>query len=93
MGQRHKLTALQVKNAKPGTKLGDGGGLRLDTDQNGNRAWIFRFTSPRTGRERFMGLGSADDVPLASARERASAPRKSASCSPRASIRSTSAMP
>jgi hypothetical protein len=53
----HKLTALAVKNAKPGDRLSDGGGLRLDVDRAGNRQWIFRFTSPLTGRERYMGLG------------------------------------
>jgi integrase len=65
------LTALQVKNAKAGDKLGDGGGLRLDTDKNGNRSWVFRFTSPVTGKERFMGLGPARDVTLAQARDAA----------------------
>jgi len=65
------LTALKVKNAKPGEKLTDGGGLRLDVDRNGNRSWVFRFTSPVTGKERFMGLGPADDVGLADAREAA----------------------
>lgn len=65
------LTALQVKNAKPGDRLTDGGGLRLDVDQNGNRAWVFRFTSPVTSKERYAGLGSAADVPLAQARDAA----------------------
>ncbi|HWZ07973.1 MAG TPA: Arm DNA-binding domain-containing protein, partial [Bradyrhizobium sp.] len=65
------LTALQVKNAKPGDKLGDGGGLRLDVDRNGNKSWIFRYTSPATGRERYMGLGPAGDVTLAQARDAA----------------------
>ena len=65
------LNALQVKNAKPGARLSDGGGLRLDVDRNGNRSWIFRFTSPTTGKERYAGLGSADDVSLAMAREAA----------------------
>ena len=69
------LTALQVKNAKPGEKLGDGGGLRLDVDRNGNKSWVFRYTSPTTGRERFMGLGPARDVSLATARELASEAR------------------
>lgn len=50
------LTVLRVKNAKPGEKLTDGGGLRLDVDRNGNGSWIFRFKSPVTGKERFMGL-------------------------------------
>ena len=66
-----RLTALHVKNAKPGDKLSDGGGLRLDVDHKGNRAWVFRFTSPATGKERWMGLGSVDDVPLQKAREAA----------------------
>jgi integrase len=63
------LTALQVKNAKPGDKLADGGGLRLDVDRNGNKSWVFRFTSPTTGKERFMGLGPLRDVSLAQARD------------------------
>jgi len=69
------LTALAVKNAKPGDKLGDGDGLRLDVDKNGNANWVFRFKSPVTGRERFMGLGPIRDVGLAGAREAASAAR------------------
>jgi integrase len=69
------LTALRVKNAKPGDKLGDGSGLRLDVDHNGRRSWVFRFTSPVTGKERFMGLGSANDVTLAQARDAATVAR------------------
>ena len=65
------LTALQVKNAKPGDKLGDGGGLRLDVDHAGRKSWIFRYTSPVTGKERFMGLGPLRDVSLAQARDAA----------------------
>lgn len=65
------LTALRVKNAKPGDKLTDGGGLRLDVDRNGNGSWILRFKSPVTSRERFMGLGPVADVALAAARDAA----------------------
>jgi integrase len=65
------LTAVQVKAAKPGERLLDGKGLRLDVDAHGNKAWILRFTSPTTGKERYMGLGSAAEVALAEARERA----------------------
>jgi integrase len=65
------LTVTQVKNAKPGDRLSDGGGLRLDVDKNGNASWIFRFKSPTTGRERYMGLGPFGDVTLAMARESA----------------------
>jgi integrase len=72
------LTALEVKNAKPITlengerspnKLSDGDGLRLDVDKNGNRSWVFRYTSPTTDKERYMGLGSADKVTLVEARD------------------------
>jgi integrase len=69
------LTALRVKNAKPGEKLGDGDGLRLDVDKNGNASWLFRFKSPVTGKERFMGLGPLRDVGLADAREAKTAAR------------------
>src|SRR5882762_701722 len=69
------LTALAVKNAKPGDKLGDGGGLRLDVDRNGNKSWVFRFTSPATGKERFMGLGPVRDVTLSQARDAAAEAR------------------
>lgn len=70
------LTALAVKNAKPGDKLGDGGGLRLDVDKNGNRSWVFRFTSPTTGKERYAGFGSASEVTLAEARDARDEARK-----------------
>lgn len=69
------LTALRVKHAKPGDKLADGDGLRLDVDKNGNASWVFRFKSPVTGKERFMGLGPIRDVGLAEAREAASVAR------------------
>jgi integrase len=70
------LTALQVKKAKPGDKLADGGGLRLDVDPRGGRSWVFRFKSPVTGKERYMGLGPASDVSLAQAREAAEEARR-----------------
>jgi hypothetical protein len=70
------LTALAVKNAKPGDKLADGGGLRLDVDKNGNRSWVFRYTSPTTGKERYAGFGSAAEVSLADARDARDEARK-----------------
>jgi integrase len=70
------LTALQVKKAKPGDKLSDGGGLRLDVDARGGCSWVFRFKSPVTGKERYMGLGSASDVSLSQAREAAGEARR-----------------
>jgi hypothetical protein len=54
---RHRLSARQVASAQPGNKLSDG--LRLDVDVRGGRSWVFRYKSPVTGKERYMGLGSA----------------------------------
>ncbi len=71
-----KLTALKVKNARPGDRLADGEGLRLDVDDDGNASWILRFTSPTTGRERFMGLGPLRAVSLSAARDAADDARR-----------------
>jgi len=73
----HKLTALRVKNAKPGDRMSDGGGLRLDVDRNGNGSWCFRYTSPATGRERFMGLGPLRTLPTVNSARRSSGWRPS----------------
>lgn len=63
------LTALQVKAlVKPG-RYPDGDGLRLDVKGPSQRAWVYRFTSPKTGKERYMGLGPYPEVSLAEARE------------------------
>src|SRR5882672_3176093 len=70
MGTLNRLAAKRVDHAKAGEKLSDGGGLRLDVDKQGNRSWVFRYTSPATDKERYMGLGSADNVTLAEAREK-----------------------
>lgn len=70
----HRLTVLAVTRAKPGMHS-DGGGLWLRV-QPTVRAWLFRYTSPTTGRERRMGLGSSPDVTLADARSSASDARK-----------------
>lgn len=50
-----KLKAVQIKNAKTGQRLQDGGGLYLERTAAGGR-WIFRFQLD--GRRRDMGLGS-----------------------------------
>lgn len=70
----NRLTVLAVTRAKPGMHS-DGGGLWLRVQPIG-RAWLFRYTSPGTGRERRMGLGSAQDIALAAARSAASDARK-----------------
>lgn len=70
------LTAAKVKNAKPGDRLADGDGLRLDVDGNGNASWVFRFKSPVTAKERYLGLGPLRDVSLSEARDLAADARK-----------------
>ena len=56
------------ETAKPG-KYSDGGNLYLIVSRSGARKWVLRFTW--RGRAKEMGLGSADRVPLADAREKA----------------------
>lgn len=86
LGGKHKLTALQVRNARKAGRYGDGAGLYLAvTPAQGstaeknpeavNRSWLFIFTAP-DGRRREMGLGSADLVSLADARDEAEKARK-----------------
>ena len=71
------LTALKVKNAKPGRHV-DGRGLCLLVKDSGARTWVLRMQ--KDGRRRDYGLGSALDVSLAEARDAASALRRNNSC-------------
>lgn len=69
------LTAVVVKNAKPG-RHADGGGLHLLVKDSGARSWVFRFML--NGKTRDVGLGpaaGADAISLAAARDRAAALR------------------
>jgi len=62
-----KLTARGVQAARDGVHA-DGGNLYLVVRNGGlGRSWVFRYT--RSGRAVQMGLGSASDRSLASARE------------------------
>jgi integrase len=70
------LTAKQVEHAKPGARLGDGGGLWLFVAASGTKSWMFRFTSPVTRKPREMGLGPASVIKLPDARDAALAARK-----------------
>lgn len=63
-----KLTALSVKNAKPG-RHGDGKGLHLLVKDSGAKSWVLRIVV--NGRRRDYGLGPADLVSLQEAREKA----------------------
>ncbi len=65
----HRLTAQFVKSVtKPG-RHADGGNLYLYVSSNGGHRWVFMYM--REGRQREAGLGSARDVKLADAREKA----------------------
>jgi integrase len=68
-----RLTARRVETAKPG-KYSDGGNLYLIVSPSGSRKWVLRFTW--RGKAREMGLGSANSVTLADARERAASARR-----------------
>jgi integrase len=79
------MTALKIsKISDPGYHRdnGDGAahGLYLQVTRSGSgvtRSWIYRYVSPVTGKPRWMGLGPADVIGLAKARELAKAARES----------------
>jgi integrase len=62
------LTALQVRNAKPG-RHADGRGLYLLVRASGSRSWVLR--TQVDGRRRDRGLGSTAKLSLAQARAKA----------------------
>jgi len=70
---RKRLTARTVQTASVGWHC-DGAGLYLQVTPGG-RSWVLRYRVP-PGRERYMGLGSALDLSLAEAREKALAARR-----------------
>jgi len=78
MGVLGKLNVKQVARAIEPGRYGDGGGLYLQVvaaAKGGlSRSWIFRYV--RQGRERQMGLGPIDIVPLDEAREQARVQRR-----------------
>ncbi len=69
-----KLTARTVQTVSRPGYYADGKGLYLQVAEGGARSWIFRFQL--AGRRRDMGLGPADTITLAEARERAGAARR-----------------
>lgn len=79
------LSDLQCRAAKEGVH-GDGGGLYLQVQARKDgagavtRSWVFRFTSPATGKARWLGLGKygagEGDVGLQAARELRDAARR-----------------
>lgn len=69
-----KLTAIAVRAAKEPGRYQDGEGLMLLVKPSGARSWLVRIQVD--GRRRDFGLGSANEVSLAEARERALETRK-----------------
>ena len=67
------LTALQVKNAKPGRNA-DGRGLYLLVRESGSRSWVLR--TQVDGKRRDFGLGSTSSLSLAQARAEAAGLRE-----------------
>jgi integrase len=72
-GGKQKLTARAAATTKPG-RYGDGAGLYLVVSPSGARKWVYRFSY--AGKVTEAGLGSADVVPLAAARDKAREARK-----------------
>ena len=69
-----RLSTLKIKNLKEPGYHCDGGGLYVQVSSALTKSWIFRF---RWGsKQREMGLGSLDLVPLAEARLKAHTARK-----------------
>jgi integrase len=62
------LTAIEVKNAKPG-RHSDGAGLYLMVRPSGSRSWVLR--AQKDGKRQDFGLGSAAAVSLVQARGKA----------------------
>lgn len=70
----NRLTAGHISKINIPGKYPDGGGLLLRIAAGGSKQWQFRFR--RSGRERYMGLGSTRTVSLTEARARALDARK-----------------
>ena len=69
------LSALDVKRLREPGRYVDGDGLLLHVVTKDRRNWTYRYIGEH-GRERWMGLGSANNVSLAEAREAAQEARK-----------------
>jgi integrase len=74
----NRLSHRKVETLKAPGMYSDGGGLYLQvtegSDDTPRKSWLFRYSV--ASRERQMGLGPLSDVPLAEARDRASAARE-----------------
>jgi integrase len=68
-----KLTAKRVEHLSKRGLHGDGGGLYLQVAKGGSKSWLYRFKVDSC--THWHGLGSARDVSLESARDKAMAAR------------------
>ena len=71
---RQPLTAIRVSSIKKPGLHADGAGLYLRVDKGGSKSWVFRYMFDR--RPRYLGLGSATTVSLATARSLAAEARQ-----------------
>jgi integrase len=67
----NELSVLKVKNLSVPGHYADGGGLYLQVTDSGAKSWLFKYKVRGTNKRREMGLGSARDLPLVDAREKA----------------------
>lgn len=70
----NKLTAMTVQRQKKPGRYADGEGLYLQVGPTGSKSWLFRYT--RQGKAHEMGLGAANVLSLAEAREAAASVRR-----------------
>jgi integrase len=70
----HRLNAIKAANVKAVGMHPDGAGLYLKVDKGGSKSWVFRYMFDR--RQRYLGLGSAISVSLATARSLAGNARR-----------------
>lgn len=70
----HRLNAIKAANVRQVGMHPDGAGLYLKVDKGGSKSWVFRYMFDR--RQRYLGLGSAASVSLATARSLAGDARR-----------------
>lgn len=70
-----QLTEAKIRLLTKPNLYPDGRGLYLQIGKGDARSWIFRFTSPVSGRTRDHGLGSLQEVGLVAARKKAAEDR------------------
>ncbi|MCW5654025.1 site-specific integrase [Hydrogenophaga sp.] len=76
MGKENLLTDVKIKNAKPGAKLRDGGGLHLVVRPSGEKLWQYRFKLSGKENTHSIGVYDKDSLPLKEARALRDAARK-----------------